>query len=217
MSTNPRVVIVGGGGFGRELIGHVTQSHRAGTLPAVGGYLDDGGDVLAAFGHYNVPWLGSIEDYQPRGGDLLALAVGSPRGKRRVVERLKVRGGCFTSVIPPSAITSLTSKIGEGCVFSSFSGPGIDSRIGDFVTVNAYSGIGHDGEVGDYTTISSHVDVLGGAKIGADVFIGSSAVLFANIRVGDGATVGAGCIVYRSVPAGATIYAPPAKRLRTKS
>jgi len=39
-------------------------------------------------------------------------------------------------------------------------------------------------------------------------------VFVPKIKIGDGATIGAGSIVYRSVPAGATMYAAPAKRLK---
>lgn len=211
----PRIVIVGGGGFGREVLYFVGDCHRAGRTPAAGGYLDDGGsEVLARMG-YDLPWLGSIADYVPGSGDLLALAIGSPAGKRKVVERLKTRGGVFAQIIHPTAITSGRVAIGEGVVLCPFTGAGTDTRIGDFVTVNSYAGLGHDASVGDFTTLSSHVDVMGFAQVGDDVFVGSSASILPKVKIGAGARVSAGATVYRSVPAGATVYTPPAKLLKT--
>jgi serine acetyltransferase len=46
--------------------------------------------------------------------------------------------------------------------------------------------------------------------------IGSNAVLVPRIKIGNGATIGAGSVIYRSVPAGATMFAPPAKMLKAR-
>lgn len=213
--TEERIIIVGGGGFGRELVAHVGDCHRSGILPPLGGYLDDAGDVMAAFGHYgDVAWLGVLHDYQPQPGDLFTVAVGSPKTKRAVVAQLKERGARFATIIHPSAVTSPTASMGEGVIVGTHAGPGVDTRIGDFVTINSYSGIGHDAWIGDYTTISGHVDVTGGTRIGSDVFIGSNASVLPRVTVGDGASIGAGSMVYRSIKPGATVYAPPAKLLK---
>ncbi len=84
------------------------------------------------------------------------------------------------------------------------------------VTINAGSGVGHDVVVGEFSTLSSKVDITGGVQVGTDCLIGSNAVLIPRIRIGDGATVGAGCVIYRSVPAGATMFAPPARMLKAR-
>ncbi|WP_374945174.1 NeuD/PglB/VioB family sugar acetyltransferase [Sphingomonas sp.] len=212
--TVDRIVIVGGGGFGRELISHVTDCHRAGMLPAVGGYLDDAGDVLTPFGHYDQPWLGALDDYRPHPGDLFVLAVGAPRTKRVVAAKLRTRGARFATVIHPTAATSPTARMGEGVIVGTHAGPGVDTMIGDFVTINSYSGVGHDATIGDYTTISGHVDITGGTLIGNDVFIGSNASILPRVKIGDGASIGAGSIVYRTIKPGQTVYAPPAKLLK---
>lgn len=214
-SGSERIIIVGGGGFGRELVSHVGDAHRAGMLPPLGGYLDDAGDVMAAFGHYgHVAFLGALDGYQPRPGDLFTLAVGAPRTKKLIAERLKARGARFATVIHPSAITSPTCRMGEGVIVGTHAGPGVDTVLGDFVTLNSYSGVGHDASIGNYTTVSGHVDVTGGTEIGEGVFIGSNASILPRVRIGDWASIGAGSIVYRTIKAGSTVYAPPAKLLK---
>lgn len=210
-----RVIIVGGGGFGRELISHVTDCHEAGTLPAVGGYIDDTGGTLAPYG-YDIPYLGKIDAYQANDDHLLIMAVASPAGKRSVSAKLLERGGRFATLIHPSCVPSRSAVIGEGTVICTHAGPGVDTRIGRFVTINSYSALGHDANIGDFTTISGHVDVTGNAQIGTDVFIGSTASILPKVRIGDGASVGAGSVVYRTVPAGATVFAAPAKLLKRR-
>jgi sugar O-acyltransferase (sialic acid O-acetyltransferase NeuD family) len=214
VSVRERLIIVGGGGFGREMIEHASDAHAAGRCPPVEGYLDDGGaEVLARLG-YDLPWIGSIADYVPMPGDVFAIGIGGPEGKRQVVERLQGRGARFAQIIHPTALVTRRTSLGEGVVMGPFTGTGTDTRIGRFVTVNSYSGFGHDSRAGEFTTLSAHVDVMGNAAIGDDVFVGSHASILPKVKIGAGARIGAGAMVYRSVPAGATAFAPPAKLLK---
>lgn len=213
MTAANRVVVVGGGGFGREVICYALHCQEAGTLPPMRGYIDDTGDVLVKSG-YDIPWLGSIADFTPRESDLLLLGLAAPAAKRKVAEMLLVRGGKFTQLIHPRACVAHTAKIGEGVIISPHAGLGVDSRTDRFVTVNTYAASGHDTIIGEFSTISAHVDITGYVQIGAGVFVGSNASILPKVKIGDGANVGAGSMVYRSVPAGCTVYAPPAKLLK---
>jgi sugar O-acyltransferase (sialic acid O-acetyltransferase NeuD family) len=211
--TARRTIFVGGGGYCRELLLLAADCCRAGTLPPVAGYLDDNGDVLAPF-DTGVPWLGSLEDYVPQPGDGFILALGTPSTKRAVHEKLRTRGGIFPRLIHPSANIAPSAGIEEGVIFGLLTAAGPNTQTERFVTFNNGSGIGHDCTVGAYTTLSANIDVTGSAVIGSGVMIGTKAVILPRVTVGDGATIGAGSIVYRSIPAGATVYAPPAKLLK---
>ncbi|VXD01004.1 hexapeptide transferase [Sphingomonas sp. 8AM] len=210
-----RLILVGGGGFCRELYFWASECHAAGRLPPVGGYLDDAGDTLMGFDYPDMPWLGGVEAHEPGSGDRYVLAVGHPRAKRALHGLLATRGAIFPRLIHPSARVLRTAALGEGVIFCPGSAAGPDTKINRFVTFNAVCGAGHDAQVGEFTTISSAVDITGGVQIGKDVMIGSGVTFLPRIKVGDGATIGAGCTVYRSVPAGATAYTQPAKILRT--
>lgn len=211
-----RLIFVGGGGYCRELLLLAADCYKTGSLPAVGGYLDDSGDVLAPF-DTGVPWLGRLDDFVPKIGDAFVLALGQPRTKRIVHEKLRDRGGTFPRLIHPSANIAPTAQIEEGAIFGLLTAAGPNTRTRRFVTFNNGSGIGHDCTVGEYTTLSANIDVTGSAAIGSDVMIGTKAVILPKVVIGNGATIGAGSIVYRSVPAGATVYAPPAKLLKVRS
>jgi sugar O-acyltransferase (sialic acid O-acetyltransferase NeuD family) len=208
-----RLILVGGGGFCRELFFWSRDCADAGSLPGVAGYLDDGGDVLAPL-RYPLSWLGSIADYSPRPGDLFLLAVGSPAGKRIVHGRLQPRGARFATMIHPKTRVVGTAQVGEGVIFCPGSAAGPDTRLERFVTINTDSGLGHDASVGEFSTLSSRVDLTGGVRVGRDVMIGSGAMFVPKVRIGDGATIGIGSVVYRSVPAGRTTYAAPAKMMK---
>ncbi len=210
-----RTVLVGGGGFSRELIDAVTACHQAGTVPPIGGYLDDRGDVLGEYDS-RVPWLGSVAEYQPRPGDAFVLAIGSPAAKRAVHGRLHDRGAKFPRLIHPSVNVAPSAEIAEGVIMLFNGAAGPNCRIERMVTINTGSGLGHDAVLGEFSTLSSKVDITGGVQVGQDCLIGSNAVLIPRIKIGNGATIGAGSVIYRSVPAGATMFAPPAKMLKAR-
>lgn len=210
-----RLILVGGGGFCRELCFWASDCHAAGSLPAIAGYLDDGGPVLAKLG-YALPWLGSIEDFTPSPGDAYLLAVGDPKGKRIVHAKLSVRGGAFPRMIHPKTRVVATADVAEGVIFCPGSAAGPDTVLERFVTINTDSGLGHDARVGEFSTLSSRVDLTGGVHVGCDVTIGSGATFVPKVKIGDGAVVGLGSVVYRSVPPGRTVYAAGAKSLKNR-
>lgn len=215
VSGGTRVVVVGGGGWGREVICYALHCEAAGTLPPLGGYIDDAGDVLVE-SRYDFPWLGSVESFTPRKGDLLLLGIAGPSAKRKAAEMLLARGAIFPKLIHPKSCVAHTAEVADGVIVAPHAGLGVDSRTDRFVTVNTYAASGHDAVIGEFSTISSHVDITGHVQIGTDVFVGSMASILPKVKIGNGATVGAGSIVYRSVPAGRTVYAPPAKLLKVK-
>jgi sugar O-acyltransferase (sialic acid O-acetyltransferase NeuD family) len=211
MAVQERLILVGAGGFGRELYFWAGDCHAAGTLPALAGFIDDVVPELPA--SYALPRLSSLQDYTPVPGDLFVVALGEPAKKRAVVELLQARGGQFATLLHPTTTVVRTASIGEGVIMCPYTMAMPDSRIERFATFINYSGIGHDSVCGEFTTLSSQVDVMGNVRIGRNVMVGSGARLLPRITAGDGATIGAGSVVVRSVKPGMTVFAAPAKLL----
>ena len=212
-----RTILAGGGGFCRELYFWVQECHDAGRLPPIGGYLDDAGPTLASLDYPDMPWLGSVDACRPEAGDQFFIAVGAPATKRKIHGLLEARGARFGQLIHPTSRVLRTAALGEGVIFCPGAAAGPDTVIGRFVTFNAVCGAGHDATVGEFTTVSSNVDITGNVQVGADVMIGSGATFVPGVKIGRGATIGAGAVVYRSVPAGATVFAPAAKMMRART
>ncbi|MFC4160132.1 acetyltransferase [Chitinimonas lacunae] len=214
MKSASQYIIVGGGGFARELICWLQDCLRNEPQSSLLGYLDDTGASTMDGYRYGVPWLGRIDDFMPQPGQRLIVGIGEPASKRIVVEKLKAKGGVFASLIHPSAVIASSAQLGEGVVLCPHALVSADARVGDFVTVNVLSSVGHDVAIGEFTTLSSHVDLTGWVKVGADAFFGSGARVLPELSVGDKATIGAGAVVVRSVKPGQTVYAAPAKALQ---
>ena len=211
MTTKLRLILVGGGGFGRELSAWAAQAADAGQLPALSGYLDD---REGAMGNCELAWLGALCDFTVRNQDRFIIGVGSPPAKAAIVASLREKGGQFARLVHPTVVLGRNNFLGEGVILAPFSMNTADTRMGDFVTLLSFSGLGHDSSAGAFTTISSHVDLMGGCSVGERVFVGSGARVMPGVNVGSDAVIGAGATVMRSVQQATTVFGPFAKRLR---
>ena len=205
------LIIVGVGGFAREVYWHAQKSLGFGEDWQIKGFLD--GDVKLAAEEYALlpdKVLGDIDTYEICSDDVFACAVGSPKVRRHLVEKILARGGEFINVISKLAQIIPTAKIGRGVIVSPFVGISDRAQVGDFVALNAQTIIGHDVRLGEFSCVMPHVHIAGNCKIGSEVFVGSGAIVLPKAKVGDGATVGAGCVVLKKVRAGATVFGNPA-------
>lgn len=210
-----RLLIVGAGGFGRE----VWAWARA-VAPAEGrwetiAFLDRNPDALGG----KLPGadvVGDPEQYLPCRDDVFVCAVGDPWTKLKLCRLLEVRGGRFVTLCHPSVIVGPGCLIGKGCILC----PGVvlttNVRVGDFVTVNLNATIGHDATIGDGCTLSAQVDVTGFVSLGEGVLVGSHATLLPSVNVGNYAVVGAGSVVSRNVPPQTTVFGLPARKICVK-
>ena len=207
-----RLLIIGAGGFGREVLSWALDIPPAGRDWEVGGFLDANQDALKGY-NCNYAILADPSTYTPLENDRFVCALGHPQTKLRICEALQQKGAHFIELIHPSAIIGRNVSAGAGCVFCPGAILTSDITIGNFVTINALATIGHDATVGDGCTLSGHVDVTGFANLGKGVFLGSHATILPGAEVGDYAVVGAGSVVLKKVKAGATVMGVPAKQI----
>jgi len=206
-----RTILVGAGAFARELIDWSLDGalEDGGAFDA---FLDSSAAALDGFGH-RLDHLGPIDDFVPREGDRLVMAIGDPAAKARLAALLKSRGARFARLVHPRATVARSAVLGEGVVICPHALVSSHARIGDFVAVNAQSGVGHDVVLGACSTLSCQVDLTGWVKVGEGCFFGSGARVLPKVTIGAGARIGAGAVVMRNVPENAVMYALPAKKL----
>ena len=203
-------VLVGGGAFAREILGWFEPDLPAGDRFA--GYIDDGDGPMAKAG-YDLPHLGPIVGFKPGPEQQLVMALTGPADKAAVAAPLLAAGATFATLIHPRAWVTKTARIGRGAVIALFADISADAVVGDFATINGYSSVGHDAELGAYGTLSGYVDLTGYVKVGAKCFFGTGARVLPRVVIGEGCTIGAGAVVVRTVAAGSTLYAAPARKL----
>ena len=204
-----KILIVGAGGFGRELLQWIKDINAEKPTWEIGGFLDDNLQALDGV-EIDYPVVGTISDWQPKDDEVFALAMGKPQLKRMVVEKLKSRGAHFAAVIHPTALVSPFAHYGEGLVMFPYSKLSCNSTVGDFVSILT-TPIGHDNEIGDYTMISGGCNIVRNVKIGKDVFVAAGVCIAQDVVVKDGAYIGLGSVVRKDVKAGTKVCGNPAR------
>jgi len=204
-----RLLIIGAGGLGRELESWLDLAPQDSRDWRIYGYLDDNPGALCGFpSSYRV--LAGLESFAFEDTDLAILAIGNPKTKRQVVERLggKVE---FLTFVAPDALIGKHVNLGRGTVVGVDCVLTTNIEIGEFVTINSRTAIGHDVQIGAYTSLMGNVMVSGKCSIGESAYLGTSATLVQGRRIGERAVVAAGAVVIRHVAVGATVVGNPAR------
>ncbi len=136
------LLILGAGGFGREVLQWAKDCGFEENGWRVAGFIDDNRAALENYPNCRYPIIAGVEDFRPGPLDYVACAIGLPKVKKKCVELLLRNGAKFVSIVHPSAIIGGDVEIGDGSVIC----PGViltrDVRIGDFVTVNLRATLG---------------------------------------------------------------------------
>lgn len=207
------LIIIGVGGFGREVYWHAQNSHGFGVDWTIKGFLD--GDVKLSDAEYkklpeNVPVLGDVDNYKICADDVFTCAIGTPQVRKKLIEKILLRGGEFINLISKDSYIVPSAKIGTGVILAPKTFLNDLTVVDDFVVINSLSGAGHDAKIGKYTCIMSCVNITGGVQIGDEVFIGSNVVFAPKCKVGDGAYIGLGSVILKKVKAGTKVFGNPA-------
>lgn len=206
------LVIIGAGAFGRELYWHIQESIGYGSQFDIKGYIVDDFEP-GADEHLNLqkPLLSSVNDYKIMKDDVFICAIGSVEGRESTINRIKVKGGEFFSVIHRTSLIHGTASIGKGVFIGPYTVVGDHVVLKDHVMLNTHSSIGHDAVLDEYTCVMSYVDITGYCHIGKKVFLASGCRMTPSTKIGDMAYVGIGSIVLKKVKPGVKVFGNPAK------
>ena len=203
-----RILVVGAGGFGREVVHWARDAWPAASSRIAGFLAADGG------GDGPLPVIADPDDFEPSPGDGLLLAIGIPMVRRRVAESLVSRGGRFLTLVHPSAMVVPSATVGEGSILCPYSIVSDAARVGRFTLLNYHASLGHDASTGDFSVLSPYATLGGGAHVGADVFMGLHASVAPGKSVGASSRVSANSACLADVPTGSIVFGVPGRAMR---
>lgn len=208
------LVIIGCGGFGREVADVVDAINQAETAWNVLGFLDDNPSPV------------DIERVEQRGLEVLgnvssaaelllgwhySIGIGNGAVRETLSTMLDGLGGTPATLVHPTVTIGANSSLEPGAV--ACSGVAITNNvvIGRHVHINLNSTVGHDTTIRDFVTINPLVAVSGNCVLKHGATLGTHSAVLPGLTIGTRATVGASACVTKNVPDGVTVKGVPAR------
>ncbi len=208
------IVIIGVGGFGREVKSMIDQVNQSENKYKLLGFYDDGDNLNQIYNGVN--FLGRIEDLNLISEKTaVAIGIGDPTLKCKIVSRLKNPNLYFPTLIHPKAIVGVDDvQIGQGSLICAGTIITCNINIGDFVTLNLLCTVGHDTVIRNYASFMPSVNISGEVIIHENVYVGTGAKIINQLEIGKNTIVGAGAVVSKSLPENCTAVGIPAKPIK---
>jgi sugar O-acyltransferase (sialic acid O-acetyltransferase NeuD family) len=193
------LVIIGTGGFAREVLWTIRDYNEIHDEFSVLGFLDDDestwGQTIDG-----IKVLGNTDYIFSQKNEIkCVIGISNTKIRKKIVQKLEKEKISFQTIIHPSVIFSKTSKIGNGTVIQAGSIITTNVVIGNHVHINMDTTVAHNSIIQNFATLSPGVHVNGNTIVEEGVFIGSGAVIKQNLKIGKWSIVGAGTVLLTNV------------------
>ena len=195
--------IIGAGGFGREVYWSLSLIERVNTKFFVDDkYWDDTNDLILPISKFNP------SEYK------IVVAIGDPRDRFDMVERLPKETKYFTHIHPSVQILGDDVEINEGSIICAGTIITTNVKIGKHAHLNLQTNIGHDCEIGDYFTTAPGAKISGNCTIGDCVYFGTNSSVREKIKICSYVTIGLNSGVVKNINESGTYGGVPVKRIK---
>lgn len=207
------IVIIGAGGFGREVLWLIQDINKITPKWNILGFVDDLHPTNEQINGY--PVIGNIEWLKTQNINVIC-AIGDPITKKKVLNKVANSENKYPVLIHPSVICSILNTVGEGSIICAGSILTVNITVGKHVIINLDCTVGHDAIIGDYSTILPSVNISGHATIENCVSIGTGSKIIQGVNIGKNTIIGAGAVVTKDIPENVVAVGIPAKSIKTR-
>lgn len=207
------LIIIGAGGFGREvswLVERINQKKQEWNLL---GFVDDS-EALQSKTVDGYKVLGGVEAIGQYPDSYVVCCIANTSVRRALVKKVEAFGNRFATLVDPGAVVSDKVEVGDGSVICAGTVITVDIRIGRHNIIDVNSTIGHDAVLCDFVTLYPSVNVSGNTLIKSGVELGTGTQVIQGLTVGKGTVAGAGAVVVRDLPDKCTAVGVPAKVIK---
>lgn len=213
-----KVVMIGAGGFAREVIDVFEAINNIKPIYEIMGYIVEAGYGIPGTYINEKPILGGFEWLEKNKEEVKAICgVGTPEVRFRLVKKAANLGVSFCKIVHPRAVLTRWVTIGEGSVITAGCILTNNILVGNHVHINLACTIGHDTVIEDFATLAPGAHISGNVKLGEGCYIGTGANIIDKKRVGSWSLVGAGSTIITDIPKNATAVGVPGKVIKSKS
>lgn len=215
-----KLVIVGAGGFGREvkwLIERINQNSLDNYQQKdwdIQGFIDDG--IPKGTFIEEIPVLGDLNWLLMRKEPIsVVCAIGFSKIRKKVIENLKKNKELdFPNIIDPSVLMSNCIKMGKGNILCAENILTVNIQMDDFIVLNLDCTVGHDAILESYVTVYPSVNISGCVHIESCSEVGTGCHIIQGINIGKNTIIGAGAVVVKDIPACCTAVGNPARPIK---
>lgn len=205
------LVIIGAGGFGREIWSIAAAINAVQATFDVIGFVDDALSEANAHAleRLRAPHLGGSDWLQhvPEGTQGV-IGIGSASARRAIDASAPSLE--WATLVHPDTTVGHDVELGAGCVVAPGSRLSTSIRVGRHVHIDQNVTVGHDSILGDFSRLNPQACISGNVTVGHGATIGASATVLQGLSVGRDALVGAGGVVTREVSESVTVKGVPA-------
>lgn len=207
------LIIIGAGGFGREVAWLVQDINRRRPEWNLLGFVDDKGPGRTVEG---IPILGAIDRlFAMEPVPWVALAIADATTRHRLMCGLEEKGIRLATLIHPSVQMSDFNLFGSGSIICAGSVVTTNVRMGKACIVNPGCFIGHDTVLGDCVSMMPATNLAGEVVVGPGCYFGLNACVINRRCIGEWSVIGAGAVVVRDIPPRSLATGVPARVRKT--
>lgn len=206
------IVIIGAGGFAKEVALLIDDINKANTIWDILGYIDEKvGDFNGKYPIVgNDDWLLNYNEEI-----YVVFGIGSPQLTKKLVAKFSINPNIkYPNLIHPNAIGDWERiELGKGNIICASNTFTTDIQIGNFNIFNLDCTLGHDSIIGDCNVFNPSVNMSGGFAIGSFCLIGTGVTILQYISIADNIIVGAASLITKNLELKGTYIGSPAKIL----
>jgi sugar O-acyltransferase (sialic acid O-acetyltransferase NeuD family) len=153
-----------------------------------------------------------LSDFNPYEFEVM-IAVGNPKDRYRIYEKLPKETKFFTFIHPTSIITKNTiikegTFIGPYCIITT------NVSLGSHLILNRSNQIGHDSVVGNFVSLMPGSIVSGNVNIGDRVYLGTNSSVKEKIKITSDVTVGLNSGVVKDINNSGVYIGTPSTKIK---
>jgi len=207
------LVVVGAGGFGREVAWLVRDLNATNPTWDLIGFIDDHVHGKTVEGYAILGDRSYLYRMSPK--PFVSCAIGDPRLRSQMVADIETQGMEFATLIHPSVIMSRHVRVGAGSIICAGCILTTNIDIGKHGILNLGCRVGHDTVLGDFASLMPGTNLAGEVVVGEGCYFGLNACVINKVTVGNWSVIGAGAAVVRDIPPGVVAVGVPAKPVRS--